>query len=160
MLNSTKESNMILDLLANSTAYEKLHPGFSAGFHFLRRTDLATMSQGRYAIDGERIYAMVQEYDTKPLADGLLEVHTRYIDMQYLIAGEELIGYAPQTNQAVRTPYDPDRDIAFLEGAADPIRVPQGQFAIFFPHDAHMPGRTIGEPMHVRKVVIKVAVKR
>ena len=151
---------MILDLLANSTVYEKLHPAFSSAFYFLRKTDLATISEGRYAIDGERVYAIVQEYDTKPLADGFLETHTRYIDIQYLITGEELIGYAPLVGQAVRTPYDTDKDIAFLEGAADPIRVQQGQFAVFFPHDAHMPGRTMGEPKRVRKVVIKVAVKR
>ena len=151
---------MILDQLANSTVYEKLHPAFSSAFYFLRKTDLATISEGRYAIDGERIYAIVQEYDTKPLADGFLETHTRYIDIQYLITGEELIGYAPLVGQAVRTPYDTDKDIAFLEGAADPIRVQQGQFAVFFPHDAHMPGRTTGEPKRVRKVVIKVAVKR
>ena len=151
---------MILDLLTNATTYEKLHPGFSAGFHFLRHADLATMAQGRYAIDGDRIYAMVQEYDTKPLAEGLLEVHTRYIDIQYLVTGEELIGYAPLSKQIIRTPYDKDRDIAFLEGAAEPLRLQQGQIAIFYPHDAHMPGRTTGAPAHVRKVVVKVAVKR
>ena len=151
---------MILDLLANSTAYEKLHAGFSSAFYFLRKTDLATISAGRYAIDGERIYAIVQEYDTKPLADGFLEAHNRYIDIQYLVAGEECIGYAPLTSQAVHTPYDTDKDIAFFAGAADPIRLPQGHFAIFFPHDAHMPCRTTGAATHVRKVVIKVAVKR
>ena len=151
---------MILDLLANSIAYEKLHPGFNSAFYFLRKTDLATISEGRHAIDGERIYAIVQAYDTKPLSEGLLEVHQRYIDIQFLITGEELIGYAPLTDQVVRTPYDTEKDIAFLEGAAEPIRVQQGHFAIFFPHDAHMPCRTTGEPAHVRKVVVKVAVKR
>lgn len=151
---------MILDLLANSTAYEKLHPGFSAAFYFLRKTDLATISEGRYAIDGERIFALVQSYDTKPLSEGLLETHTRYIDIQYLIRGEELIGYAPLADQAVHTPYDSTKDIVFLDGAADPLPLRAGHFAIFFPHDAHMPGRTTGEPVHVRKVVIKVAVKR
>ena len=151
---------MILDQLANSATYEKLHPGFSAAFYFLRKTDLASISAGRYAIDGERIYAIVQEYDTKPLAEGMLEVHQRYIDIQYLVAGEELIGYAPLTGQTEHVPYDSAKDIAFLEGAAEPIRVQQGQFAIFFPHDAHMPGRTTGAPAHVRKAVIKVAVKR
>ena len=149
---------MILDLLANSTAYEKLHPGFNSAFYFLRKAGLATISEGRHAIDGDRIYALVQSYDTKPLAEGLLEVHQRYIDIQYLVTGEEWIGYAPLTGQAIRTPYDRDKDIAFLDGAAEPIRVQQGQFAVFFPRDAHMPGRTTGAPALVRKVVVKVAI--
>ncbi|MEI8243016.1 MAG: YhcH/YjgK/YiaL family protein [bacterium] len=151
---------MILDLLSNSSVYEKLHAGFSSAFYFLRKPDLVTMSEGRYAIDGERIYAIVQEYDTRPLTEGVLETHTRFIDIQYVISGEELIGYAPLAGQAIRTPYDNDKDIAFFEGAADPIRVQQGMIAVFFPHDAHLPGRTTGAPARVRKVVIKVAVKR
>ena len=151
---------MILDLLTNSTAYEKLNSSFNSAFYFLRKTDLATLAAGRYAIDGERIYAIVQDYDTKPLSEGLLEIQTRYIDIQYLVAGEELIGYAPLAGLTIQTPYDNTKDIAFLAGPADPIRLRQGQFAIFFPHDAHMPGRTNGVPEHVRKVVIKVAAGR
>lgn len=151
---------MILDQLANSNTYEKIHAGFSQAFYFLRKTDLATISEGRYAIDGERLYAIVQEYDTKPMAEGVLEVHSLYTDIQYLITGEEVMGYAPLAGQAIRTPYDSVKDIAFLEGAADPILVRQGQFAIFFPHDAHMPARTLGAPTRVRKLVIKVAVSR
>ena len=149
---------MILDLLSNAAIYERMHAGLPAAFGFLNRPDLATLAEGRHDIDGNRIYALVQEYNTKPLAEGFLEIHNRYLDVQYLVAGSELIGYAPLAGQMIHTPYDSAKDIAFLQGAAEPVCVQQGQFAIFFPHDAHMPGRTTGTPAHVRKVVVKVAV--
>jgi YhcH/YjgK/YiaL family protein len=149
---------MILDLLSNSAMYERLHPGLAPAFGFLRRADIATMAEGRHAIEQDRIYAIVQAYDTKPLAEGFLEIHNRYLDVQFLVSGEELIGYAPLAGQLIQTPYDHARDIAFLKGPAEPLRVKAGQFAIFFPHDAHMPGRTADAPSHVRKVVVKVAV--
>lgn len=150
---------MILDQLSHSAVYESLHPAFAAAFAFLRRPDLATLSEGRHMLDGDRLYAIVQEYDTRPLAGGLLEVHRRYIDIQFVVSGEELIGYAALADQTVKEPYQDAKDIAFLAGAADPIPLHQGQFAIFYPHDAHMPGRTVGAPARVRKIVVKVAVQ-
>ena len=149
---------MILDTLDYAHRYEALQPGFDAAFAFLRRPDLAALADGRVAIDGDRVYAMLQTYDTKPWAGGLLEAHHRYIDIQCLLAGEEWIGYAPLAGQTVREAYREDKDIAFLDGASEPLRLRPGLFAVFFPHDAHMPGRTSGAPARVRKVVGKVAV--
>ncbi len=149
---------MILDLLDNAARYEPLHPDLAAAFAFLRQPGLATLATGRHTIAGDRVYAIVQDYDTKPLTEGFLEIHQRYLDVQFVVSGEELIGWAPLANQTEQTAYDSSRDIAFLHGAAEPIRVQQGQFAIFFPHDAHMPCRTAGTPTRVRKIVVKVAM--
>jgi YhcH/YjgK/YiaL family protein len=155
---SKGNDTMILDLLEKSASYEKLHPGFAKGFEFLRRTDLAAIADGRHAIDGERVFAINQTYDTKPWKDGFLEIHRRYMDIQFIVSGEELIGYAPLAGQPEKDAYDASRDIAFLHGASDPVRLRAGQFAIFFPHDAHMPGRTTNAPTRVHKIVVKVAV--
>ena len=149
---------MILDTLDHANPYESLHPGFAAAFAFLRRPDLGGKADGRHAINGERVYALLQTYDTRPWADGFLEVHRRFIDIQFLLAGEEQIGYAPLAGQPVREAYREDKDIAFLDGAAEPLRLRPGVFAVFFPHDAHMPGRAVGAPARVRKAVVKVAV--
>jgi YhcH/YjgK/YiaL family protein len=149
---------MILDLLKNAASYEKLNPGFAKGFEFLRRPDLATIADGRHVIDGERVFAINQIYDTKLWKDGFLEIHRRYIDIQFIVSGEELIGYAPLAGQPEKDAYVTDRDIAFLHGTSEPVRLRAGQFAIFFPHDAHMPGRTTSAPTRVHKIVVKVAI--
>jgi YhcH/YjgK/YiaL family protein len=149
---------MILDLLSNAAIYERLHPGLAPAFQFLRRPDIPDMAEGRHAIDNDRIYAIVQEYDTKPMSEGFLEIHNRYLDVQFLVSGEEWIGYAPLAGQLIQTPYDHAKDAALLKGPSEPVHVRAGQFAIFFPHDAHQPCRTLGASVHVRKVVVKVAV--
>jgi YhcH/YjgK/YiaL family protein len=149
---------MVLDLLTQSSRYTSLHTGLAEAFRFLARADLTTLPEGRYPIDGTRIYALVQEYQTKPLADGFLEAHRNYLDVQFIVCGEEWIGYAPLTDQAVQTPYDAARDIAFYQGGCSPCRMGPGMFAIFFPADAHLPARTVTTPGRVRKVVVKVSV--
>ena len=151
---------MILDTLDRAALYHPLHPLLAAGFAFLRRPDLGALADGRHAIDGERVYAILQAYETRPWAEGSLEIHRRYMDIQCLLVGEERIGFAPLADQAVKTPYDEAKDIAFLEGTGDPIRLRPGLFAVFFPHDAHMPGRTMDRREKVRKVVVKVAAER
>jgi YhcH/YjgK/YiaL family protein len=150
---------MLLDTLEHAALYTPLHPLFPAAFAFLQRRDLATIAPGRHALNGDALYATVQDYATQPLADGLLEVHRRYLDIQCVLGGAELVGYAPLARQPVRAAYQADKDIAFLEGAADFFTLRPGLFAIFYPHDAHLPGRAVaGASSRVRKIVVKVAL--
>jgi YhcH/YjgK/YiaL family protein len=150
---------MVLDLLTQSSRYTALHAGLAEAFAFLARPDLAGLPEGRHPIRDTRIYALVQEYQTQPLAAGFLEAHRNYLDVQFIVHGEEWIGYAPLTNQTIQTPYDAARDIAFYQGTCTPCHLHAGMFAIFFPADAHLPARTIATPGRVRKVVVKVSVQ-
>ena len=79
---------MIIDTLAESQLIYPLHPSFEQAFTFLRSTDLKSLPTGRISIDGDAIYALVQEYQTKPVDQGKWESHKRYIDIQYIVSGE------------------------------------------------------------------------
>ncbi len=149
---------MVFDRLENSSVYEALHPRLAAAFNYLRTTNLAQLEVGRHAIDGDDVFALVQEYQTKPDAEGFWESHRRYIDVQYVIAGSERMGYACQSTLTVRQPYDADRDLLIYDGHGDFLTVAAGSFTIFMPPDAHMPCLAVGAASKVRKVVIKVAV--
>ena len=149
---------MVIDTLANSHRYENLHPRFKAAFAFLRRPDLATLATGRTAIDGDALFALVQEYETKPVSDGRLEAHKKYIDLQFVVAGEEHMGYLPLTATRNATPFDVENDYTLCDGDASLVRVSQGMFAIFYPEDAHLPCRHIGQPRPVKKIVLKIEI--
>ena len=115
---------------------------------------------GRHAIDGERMFAMPQSYETAPATEKKLETHRRYIDIQYLISGEEIIHHAPAERLVVTEPYNDERDVVFYQ---DPVGLSAtllrpGDFTIYFPHDGHKGGCMNTTPVAVRKVVIKIAV--
>ncbi|NWG27553.1 MAG: YhcH/YjgK/YiaL family protein [Ignavibacteriaceae bacterium] len=147
---------MIIDKIENAHLYKKIGERISKSFDYIKTTDLKNLPTGKYLIDGERIFALVSEYKTKPESEGKLEAHRKYIDVQYLIEGEELMGYAPLNGQEILDPYKEENDIIFFTGDKSFTKVTAGMFAIFFPEDVHMPGINTGKISDVKKLVIKV----
>ncbi len=148
---------MILDILPHAERYCSLHPRFAEAFAFLRREDLATLAPGRHPLDGEHLFAIVAHDQGKAREAAKLESHRRYIDIQYVIGGDEQMGWRPTVEcRSPEGPYDSARDLQFFhEEPTSWARVQSGGFCIFFPEDAHMP--LIGEGA-IHKVVVKVAV--
>lgn len=148
---------MIFDVLVNAHRYEALHPLFPKAFAFLRETDLMALAPGRYPIEGETLFALIQEADGRARADAQLECHRKYIDIQLVLAGKDEMGWKPLRD--CREPvaeYSDKRDIRFFfDAPASWVTVPAGAYCVFFPEDAHAP--LVGaEP--IRKVVLKIAV--
>ena len=151
---------MILDALPLWRRYAHLNPRFAAGFAFLEQL-APDAAVGRHEIEGDAVYALVQRYRTRPVAGMELEAHRRYIDIQCVCSGRELLHWAPLAGLADATrPYDDATDAALHPLAADMAAVPlkAGWFAILFPDDAHAPTCAWGEPAEVLKVVVKVAI--
>jgi YhcH/YjgK/YiaL family protein len=147
---------MIIDKIENAHLYKNISERISKSFEYIRTTDLKNLPAGKYPIDGENIFALVSEYQTKSEQEGKLEAHKKYIDVQYLISGEELMGYVPLGNQQILESYKEENDIVFYTGDKSFTKVSEGMFAIFFPEDVHMPGISTGKISDVKKLVIKV----
>ncbi|MBT7860935.1 MAG: YhcH/YjgK/YiaL family protein [Gemmatimonadetes bacterium] len=146
---------MILDDIHNGTLYHGLGTRFADALTYLAKTDLVSMAPDRYDIDGDDVFVMVQEYDTKPKSEGLWEAHRAYADVQYVISGTEHMGYAP-TPSLEAGAFDADRDFLPLEGNGLFLPLTAGQFIVLWPQDAHMPGMAIDQPSPVKKAVVKV----
>lgn len=149
---------MVLDRIENASLYQALHPCFKQAFDYIAQIDIHTIPVGRYEVDGDSIYALVQEYLTKPQGEGKWEAHRRYIDLQYVTQGAEGIGFA-NIHHLQQGQYVPEKDFLPLTGDAEQIILRSGYFVLLFPEDAHMPGMAIGKPEHVRKIVLKIAVE-
>jgi YhcH/YjgK/YiaL family protein len=148
---------MILSSLDDARRWEKLHPAFPEAFAFLRRNGLDLLPKGRHEIDGNRLYAVVIR-DQGHGKDGTkLEVHRRYIDIQYSVTAADLIGWKQTADcHDPEQPFNEERDFQLFRDTPDSWTVvPPGCFAIFFPEDAHAPQAADGA---VHKVVVKVAV--
>ncbi|NLS91281.1 MAG: DUF386 domain-containing protein [Planctomycetaceae bacterium] len=151
---------MILDRLENAAIYRPINQRIEAALAYLAKTDFQSLAPGRYELDGDRLYAMVQRYATKPHSAARWEAHRRYLDVQYLVEGTERIGWAPlEKTTAVETPYDAEKEVIFYRTSGDLLQLTAGMFAVFAPHDIHAPGlhATPTEPVDVLKVVVKVA---
>ncbi|HCF04204.1 YhcH/YjgK/YiaL family protein [Flavobacterium sp.] len=148
---------MILDTLENYQLYTSINERIAKGFDFLRTTDLDSLPSGKHDIEGDTIFALVQEYQTKPLEDCKLESHKKYIDIQYVIRGEEIMGITTQNNQKI-IEVNEEKDYTFYEGTTSLVRVSKGMFTIFFPDDLHQPCVHTESAAEVKKVVIKVLI--
>jgi len=149
---------MITDKLSNAHLYENINKRIQQAFKYLKETDFSKMTTGKYAIQGDELFAIVNEYETKPAEGSYPEVHKKYIDIQYMVSGCELIGYAPFCDAQIVDDYNEENDIAFFQEETDFFKLEEGMFAIFFPDDLHMPGIIAQKAIDVKKIVMKVRV--
>ena len=149
---------MILARLEDANRYLPLHPDFAAAVGFLRDQPLGALPQGRIEIPGGTMYATVSQLPARRRSEAPLESHRKHIDIQYVIAGVEEMGWKPHNGcQQPQGAYDPEKDIEFFDDTPDGyITVHSGQLAIFFPDDAHAPLIGTGQ---VHKVVVKVPLR-
>ena len=115
---------------------------------------------GKHPIDGDDVFALISEYDSKLLSQGKLETHRVYADVQMVIEGEEWMFSRAEAGLETSVPYNADNDIDFRVGdskGCDAIHMLPGQVVVLFPSDAHMPGISVDEqPKHIHKLVMKV----
>lgn len=150
---------MIVDNFKNLLLYKNTIPYAKECYDFLCAYQKAPLPIGRYAIDGERCFAMVQQYETVPHGEKLYESHLQYHDLQFVAAGTERMYWATLDALQVETPFRDGVDCAFYSGAdACPVVLKAGGFAFFAPHDAHKPGCTADSAdTKVTKIVFKIA---
>jgi len=153
---------MMLDQLDSALIYTGLGKRISIGLALLNEDLVRNATPGKYEVDGENLFYIVDEYETKPVEEGRLEIHRKYLDIQYIVSGEECIGVAPLEGLTEETRYDGQRDLAFYEyePSISKLHLNQGMFAIFWPNEPHMPCRRIGNTSEkVKKIVVKVRME-
>ena len=148
---------MIIDRIENASLYNKMHPHFKTAFKFLKNIKIEDFTEEKLKIDGNNIFAILNDYTTKDIDTVMLESHEKYIDIQYMLDGEELIGYSPLINQVPCKKYDPDTDIMFFSQTPSSfIKLTPGLYSILYPQDLHMPGIKIKSPALIKKIVVKI----
>ena len=131
---------MIYDKIDNLETYAKISEDIRLGLEYLR--DLKPEVEiGTYVLS-PRVKAIVSEYTTKEVNEKGYEAHKEYIDIQYLVSGEEKIGFVPLEYLKETKPYNVEKDVAFYEEKdvkPQELLLGNGYFAILYPQDGHMP---------------------
>ena len=147
---------MIFDQLKNAPLYFPLGERIAKALQYLSQTDFTNVEPGTYEIDGENIFVIVQEYNTKPSSSAKWEAHKKYIDIQYMVSGKEKMGFTDSQKVIVLQEYRQGNDITIYKGEGNFLIADEGHFAIFYPTDIHMPQLALNIPKEVKKVVVKV----
>lgn len=151
---------MISDHIDQIQRYEKLHPLLSKALPFLQAVRHSPPAPGSYPIDGERLFAIVQTYTTRDAAYIPFEVHYRYLDLQYVLSGQEAILHCPKNMLAQPSAYSKEKDCLTADKAAafSTLALCADEFALFYPGEAHKPKCTLYGPETVIKIIIKLSV--
>ena len=147
---------MIFDSIINIENYKGLNKIYDV-LKFLSENDFSKKDLGRYEIDGDNVFYMISEYETDPNKT-TAELHEKYIDIQYMIKGEELVGVAQKDFEKELTEAKPENDIWLYKCNLQKLTLSEGTFMVLYPNDLHMPGVGIKNAEKVRKVIVKVKV--
>ena len=113
----------------------------ATALEFLAKPETAELPVGRYELDGDNIFVLIQDQTTAPVENKRAESHRNYIDIQYLFTGKEVgkdnIFYADVENEQF-------------------VTLHPGEFTVFFTNDIHRPNCTMDEPVNIHKAVVKI----
>ena len=150
---------MIVDILDNAARYYCVHPLFKQAFEYIATTDIDSIEDGKFEIDGANLRAIVTNKKGMTAAESAakFECHDKHIDIQVCVKGVESIGWKPRAScKEQKGEYNPDKDVAYYNDAPEMhFELRDKQFAIFYPEDVHAP--MIGDGM-IKKIVVKVKV--
>ena len=152
---------MILDHIKNTSCYAGIHSGIAKALEEMVKYTPDNYPGGRVELDGDNLFLLLNTYETHSPEGALCEAHQKYIDVMYMVEGEEII-YVKPTDRlcAVTQAYNPEIDalLAQTDSDATPVRLTAGSFIVLFPQDAHSPACYGKEPQKVKKIIGKVKI--
>lgn len=129
------------------------------GLAFLAKTEIAGLPVGKHEIEGKDIYVSVSEYETEPRTARRAEAHAAYLDIQFMISGQEQISHSvlSPANEVLADELV-ENDVIFYKNVKHEtdLVMTEGAYAIFFPWDVHRPNCVLAQPCKVKKAVVKI----
>lgn len=147
---------MIIDHISELYRYSCINHAFADIEEIIKSLCFDALSLGKHAIPRSEAYYFCFEYGTKPLEQCKGEIHSRMIDVHFIITGSEKFGVCNRV-YADLSAYDVENDCSMAVAEFDYYTISEGLFAIFFPHEAHITAINTGNvPMLVKKLVFKI----
>ena len=133
--------------------YASLLPGIDEAVEAIN--GLNTYEPATYQLSGGNRFFVCAGTTIEP---GVAEAHRKYLDIQYIVKGKEVMGWADLAACTPADDFSEEKDIGFYSGNFEFITVNEGICYVVFPEDAHMPGRHLDVPNDFVKIVVKLAV--
>lgn len=135
--------------------YAAAIPGLEEAMKFVE--GLESFEPATYPLSGSN-KVLVQALTTKPFETSLLEAHRQFLDIQYILKGKEVVGWAPVDSLDATEEYNAAKDKCMYKGKSYPMEIAEGYCYVVYPEDAHAPSVHLDEAHDIRKIVIKLKV--
>jgi biofilm protein TabA len=150
---------MIVDQISNYHLYNGANKKVDKAIQYIINNNFQELKKGMHEIEGDELFFNLIEYETKKAEERFWESHKKYIDIHYLLEGEEFVGYDLFERMTISVDYNEADDYYLLEGSLhSKVKLQKGDFMICYPNDVHMTGIISSEPKSVRKIVFKVKI--
>jgi YhcH/YjgK/YiaL family protein len=155
---------MIIGFLDNLSSNKSLPDMVCADriISLIENTDFTKKDDGTHKTGNSDFYYIISTYNTSAsMEEKPAEAHRKYIDLQYILYGEEKIGYADYRNTKMSLKeYNGETDIELFSRIEDEsfFILKKDMYCIFFPEDVHRPGLTNRETRGIRKIIVKIPV--
>ena len=154
---------MILDTIENAGCYAGLHPDVDRVLEAVRTVTAEAYPTEKRELDGRNAFLLFPNYETHRVENAQFEAHRAYIDVMYMVEGEELIYVKPTAAlNRITKPYEEASDalLGAMEEDCTPVLLKAGMFVILFPQDAHAPACCVHDPKPVKKIIGKVRISQ
>lgn len=152
---------MIVDSIKNAYLYKGLNEDIDKVLDVASTLTSEGFETGRRVIDGDKVFINFVSYETKAREVSKSEAHKLYVDVMYMVEGNETIYVKPTCKlKNITKEYDPAIEalIADLDDDVTAVRLEEGMFCILFPDDAHAPACVCDKAMTVKKIIGKVKI--
>ncbi|WP_171011347.1 YhcH/YjgK/YiaL family protein [Haloimpatiens lingqiaonensis] len=150
---------MIIDRINNMELYGEAESNISKALKFMKEHDFSKDEKGVHKVDGDNLYYVVAEYQTKDLEKGFWESHKKYIDVHYMLNGQEKLLYSNFKNMEIEKDYNENDDAYILKGDSEgEVTIKEGTFVLCYPEDVHMTGIKVKDSEDIRKIIFKIAI--
>lgn len=140
---------------------------FLIAFNFLENLgdDILNISEGECIKEmiTDKIFILKQAYKTKERDECFFESHKKYIDIQYMVKGDEIMDVTHIDNLNIIDEYSEKTDFIKYENKSHDISsllIKEKELAIFYPTDAHQPCIKVGDSNLIYKAVVKIPVEK
>lgn len=151
---------MVFDRLENAKQYYGLGAGIETVLRYFEQfSDDGKDLPEKVSLDGEKVFLIGLNYIGGEEDGSELEAHREYVDVMYVVEGEEKFYHKPFVDvERITTAYDAEDDctMAAIDPDSAAVHFPAGHIAIFFPQDAHLAAQFWQAPCRVRKWIAKV----
>lgn len=129
------------------------------GLNYIKNLDFNNLKVGVYNLKNDELIMQVQEYYTDYEKNIDFESHKYYLDVHYIIDGEERILISNENNPPITVEYDKDRDIIFYDsniGVLYDNYLKKGDFIVTSVNELHKTRCAVKNSTFVRKIVLKI----